>query len=277
MKILVTGAKGQLGTDILSELTQRKVDCRGADLLDFDVTDDGQTFLALQDYGATSVIHCAAYTAVDKAEEEAESCRRVNVDGTRSVALAAKKLGANVLYISTDYVFDGEGNAPYETDSKTLPLSIYGQSKLDAEQILQDVLPQSFILRTSWLYGLAGNNFVKTMLRLSHERKSVSVVSDQIGSPTYTKDLAKLVADMIVTEKYGIYHATNEGFCSWADFAKRIFSLSNAATTVEEISAADYAAAAKRPKNSRLSKASLDAGGFERLPDWDDALVRFLR
>lgn len=276
MKVLVTGVKGQLGHDMMDVLEKHGIECRGADIQDFDITNARGTMDFIQGYGPDVVVHCSAYTAVDRAEDEAELCRNVNVDGTRNVASACRETGAKLVYISTDYIFPGTGETSYETDSETGPLSVYGVTKLEGEHAVKGLLDRYFILRISWAFGKNGNNFVATMLRLSREKDEVRVVMDQVGSPTYTADLAKLLLEMIQTDKYGIYHATNEGTCSFAQFAQEIFRQAGRATKVISIPSAEYPAKAERPYNSRLSKASLDSAGFGRLPDWKDALHRYL-
>lgn len=276
MKILVTGVKGQLGHDVLKELKLRKIDCLGADKEEFDITDAGATSRFIRNYHPDAVIHCSAYTAVDKAEDEHEICMAVNAGGTRNIASVCKEIDAKMIYISTDYVFPGKGSKDYDVDDPTGPLNIYGKSKLEGELAVRELLQKYFIVRISWVFGKNGNNFVKTMLRIGKEREVVNVVCDQIGSPTYTADLAKLLCDMVTTEKYGIYHATNEGFCSWAEFAEEIFKLSGYPTKVNPIPTSEYPAKAVRPLNSRMSKRSLDEAGFGRLPDWHDALARYL-
>ena len=277
MKILVTGVKGQLGYDVMKVLHQRDAACLGADIEDFDITDAAATAAFIERYAPDAVIHCSAYTAVDRAEEEAALCERVNVDGARNIAVACKKIGAKMVYISTDYVFPGTGERFYETDDPTGPLNVYGKTKLGGELAVQELLERYFIVRVSWVFGKNGNNFVKTMLRLGQERDQVNVVCDQIGSPTYTADLAPLLCDMVATEKYGVYHATNEGICSWADFAAEIFRLGRCRAKVNPIPSSEYPVKAVRPFNSRMSKKSLDAAGFSRLPSWQDALVRYLK
>lgn len=276
MKILVTGVKGQLGSDVVNELNKRKVECLGTDIDDFDITDAAETQHFIQNYQPDAVIHCAAYTAVDKAEDDVELCRAVNAEGTRNIAKACKEINATMLYISTDYVFAGIGDGFYEVDDVTGPLGVYGQSKLDGEQAVKDLLSKYFIVRISWVFGINGSNFIKTMLRLSENHDEVNVVSDQTGSPTYTKDIAQLLSDMIVTEKYGTYHATNEGECTWAELAREIFRVAGRETKVNAITTEEYPTRSIRPKNSRLSKISLDQAGFARLPEWKDAINRYL-
>ncbi len=276
MKIIVTGSKGQLGTDVAAELIKNGIEPIDADLPELDITDFEAVKRFISQSGADAVIHCAAFTNVDIAETDKETCRRVNVDGTLNIARSCAEHDIKMLYISTDYVFSGEGNMPFETDSPTMPCNYYGESKLAGEKAVTENCRKYFIVRISWVFGENGKNFVKTMLRLSEERGEITVVNDQIGSPTYTKDLSKLLCNMIVTEKYGTYHATNEGFCSWAEFASKIMELSGAKTKIIPVTSSEYKSVAKRPANSRLSKKSLDSSGFERLPDWQNALERFL-
>ena len=275
MKILVTGAKGQLGTDVLKELNARCIQHIGVDADDFDITDKNAAIEAITGYRPYAVIHCAAYTAVDKAEDEAELCRKINEDGTRNIAEVCKQVNAKMLYISTDYVFTGTGNHFHKPTDPTGAISIYGKTKLAGESVVIEILEHYFIVRISWVFGQHGNNFVKTMLRLGKEHKSLNIVCDQVGSPTYTADLAPLLCDMAVSNKYGIYHATNEGTCSWAEFAKEIFHISGMSTQINQIPTSDYPTKATRPLNSRLDKSCLDIAGFNRLPHWKDALRRF--
>ncbi len=277
MKILVTGSTGQLGYDVVQELTRRHIECRGVGSKDLDITDRAAVLEYVKAYQPDAVIHCAAYTAVDKAEEEPEKCMAVNRDGTRYLAEACKAIGAKMLYISTDYVFDGHGDQPFEVDDPTGPLNVYGASKLAGEEAVKECLMKYFIVRISWVFGSHGNNFVKTMLRFGKERTDLNVVCDQWGSPTYTADLAPLLCDMIETEKYGTYHATNEGITNWADFAKEIFRQAGCTCAVHPIPAVEYPTKAKRPENSRLSKRSLDEAGFNRLPEWENGLGRYLK
>jgi len=280
--ILVTGAAGQLGSDVVAELNRRKLRCMGVDLVSspdvdaLDITNKEAVFDYMRLKQPKSIIHCAAYTAVDKAEDESELCFSVNAGGTEYLALAAQEIGAEMIYISTDYVFKGDGDEPYETDSPTGAVSVYGKSKLAGEEIAQKILEKLYIVRISWVFGKIGNNFVKTMLRLAETRDELSVVSDQIGSPTYTPDLAILLCDMALSGKYGVYHATNEGFCSWAEFAELIMKLSGSKCKINYITTAEYPTKAVRPLNSRLSKLNLDKFGFNRLPDFHDATKRFL-
>ncbi len=277
MKIIVTGSKGQLGTDVVFELQKSGIEPVGADLPELDITDSEAVENFISQSGAEAVIHCAAFTNVDIAETDRELCRKVNEYGTLNIARSCGKHGIKMLYISTDYVFSGEGDTPFETDCETMPCNYYGESKLAGEKAVTENCDKFFVVRISWVFGENGKNFVKTMLRLSKEREEITVVDDQIGSPTYTKDLSKLLCDMVVTEKYGTYHATNEGFCSWAKYAAKIMELSGSGTKIIPVTSAEYKSVAKRPSNSRLSKKSLDDNGFERLPDWQNALERFLK
>lgn len=277
MKILVTGYNGQLGYDVVKELNSRSVECRGVDREDFDITDRDETVGYICDYAPDAVIHCAAYTAVDRAEDDEENCRKVNADGTENIAVACEKLRAKMLYVSTDYVYGGDGEAPFETDSPTNPKNVYGVTKLEGEKAVMKYIDKFFIVRTSWVFGINGSNFVKTMLRLGDEKESLNVVCDQVGSPTYTPDLARLICDLIVTEKYGIYHGTNENFCSWAEFAAEIMNLGGKKTVINPVPSSEYPTKAERPHNSRLSKKCLDEAGIKRLPTWQDALKRFLK
>ena len=276
MKILVTGVKGQLGYDVVKVLTARGIENRGVDQQDFDLTDAEAVRSYIRGYHPDAVIHCAAWTAVDLAEDQLEKVRAVNAGGTRSIAEACKEIGAKMLYISTDYVFPGNGTRFYEPDDPTGPCDAYGRTKLEGETAVRELLERYFIVRISWVFGINGNNFIKTMLRLSETRSELNVVCDQIGSPTYTADLAPLLCDMIVTDRYGTYHATNEGVCSWADFAKEIFRLAGKDVTVHPIPTSEYPTKAVRPLNSRMSKKKLEEAGFSRLPTWQDALQRYL-
>lgn len=275
MKVLVTGAGGQLGHDVCKELKRRGIEHLGTTSCDMDITDKDAVKNIMQSYQPDAVIHCAAYTKVDSAEDEPLKAYLVNEHGTRNIAEACRKSSAKMLYISTDYVFPGDGTQFYETDSFTDPHNIYGKSKLAGEFSVMELADRYFIVRVSWVFGSKGSNFVKTMLRLSQTHKEVDVVCDQIGSPTYTVDLAFLLCDMIVSDRYGIYHATNEGVCSWAEFAEEIFRQFGKHTNVLKISSDQYPSKAKRPLNSRLSKKSLDRAGFSRLPCWQDAIERY--
>lgn len=276
MRVLVTGFNGQLGYDIIKRLEQLGVDCRGVDIQDFDLTRETDVLDYIRSYQPDTVVHCAAFTAVDRAEDEKELCYAVNVAGTEYVAKACQAIGAQMMYFSTDYVFDGEGDQPFEVDGKRGAQSYYGLTKALGEDMVTALVDKYFIIRISWVFGINGSNFVKTMLRLGHEKKEISVVADQIGSPTYTRDLAVLVCNVLQTERYGVYHATNEGYCSWYEFAKAIFEEAGLDCVVRPVTSEQYPTKAVRPKNSRLSKASLERAGFKRLPAWRDALVRYL-
>lgn len=274
--ILVTGVNGQLGFDVVNELNKRNIECLGIDKEELDITDSNSVNEYILKLKPECVIHCAAYTAVDKAEDEEEICTKVNVYGTENIARACKEIDAKMIYISTDYVFDGEGDTPFEVDGNKKPLSVYGKTKYEGEVKVKEILKKYFIVRISWVFGLNGNNFIKTMLRLGKEKESLNVVCDQIGSPTYTFDLAPLLCNMAESEKYGVYHATNEGFCSWAEFASEIMKKAGLDCSINPIPTREYKTSAVRPLNSRLSKKSLIDKGFSLLPTWQDALDRFL-
>jgi dTDP-4-dehydrorhamnose reductase len=276
MKILVTGYNGQLGFDVVKRLKSINIECLGVDRNDFDLVDELKTKEFIKNYNPDVVVHCGAYTAVDKAEEEREMCYKVNVLGTRYVAQACANIDAKMVYISTDYVFDGEGEKPFEVTDEPRPINYYGKTKYEGELEVKKYLDKAFIIRVSWVFGINGNNFVKTMLKLGKEKEQLNVVADQIGSPTYAYDLANLISEMIFTEKYGTYHATNEGYCSWYEFACEIFNLAGINVAVNPIRTEDYPTKVLRPKNSRLSKKSLELGGFDKLPDWKDGLKRYI-
>ena len=300
MKILVTGVNGQLGHDVLNEVIRRghtgigsgsAPEYRGvpdgsaacsADYVGMDITKDEQVLEKLRILRPEAVIHCAAWTDVDGAEEEANISRvfAVNEGGTRNLARACADVGCRMMYISTDYVFDGQGSEAWKPDCRDFhPLNVYGRSKLAGELALAETLEQHFIVRIAWVFGLNGKNFVKTMLQIGKSHDSLRVVNDQIGTPTYTHDLARLLADMIESEKYGIYHATNEGgYISWYDFACEIFRQAGMDMTVLPVTTAEYGLSrARRPFNSRLDKSKLAENGFLPLPDWQDALARYLK
>lgn len=277
MKLLVTGVKGQLGYDVCKVLSARGIEHRGVDIEDFDITNAQAAHDYIAAYRPDGVIHCSAWTAVDRAEDELEKVRAVNAEGSRNIASVCKEIGAKLVYISTDYVFPGTGERFYEPDDPTGPLGAYGVTKLEGERAVQALLERYFIVRVSCVFGKNGNNFVRTMLRLAETKSELNVVCDQIGSPTYTADLAPLLCDMVVSEKYGVYHATNEGICSWAEFAEEIFRLAGKRVKVNPVPTSEYPTRAVRPLNSRMSKAKLEEMGFSRLPDWHNALVRYLR
>ncbi len=278
MRVLVTGVKGQLGYDVMNELSKRGIEGIGVDVEEMDITDAAACQSVIAQAEPDAVIHCAAYTAVDAAEDNMELCRRVNAEGTRNIAKVCAKLDIKMMYISTDYVFNGTGERPWEPDDHREPLNVYGLTKYEGEIAVEQKLQKYFIVRIAWVFGVNGKNFIKTMLRLGKERGAVSVVDDQVGSPTYTYDLARLLVDMIQTEKYGRYHATNEGLCSWYEFACEIFRQAGMdEVQVSPVSSDQFPAKAKRPFNSRMSKEKLSENGFERLPSWQDALGRYLK
>ncbi len=277
MKVLVTGVKGQLGYDVMAELAKRNIEAIGVDIDEMDITDKISVEKVIGEAAPDVVVHCAAYTAVDAAEDNEALCRRVNADGTRNIAEVCKKLDCKMVYISTDYVFDGQGTRPWEPDDERHPLNVYGQTKYEGELAVQENLSKYFIVRIAWVFGKNGKNFVKTMLKLAETHDKLTVVNDQFGSPTYTYDLARLLVDMIQTDKYGIYHATNEGICTWYEFACEIFRQAGVKIEVTPVPASEYPAKAKRPENSRLDKSKLTENGFERLPSWQDALGRYLK
>lgn len=277
MKVLVTGIKGQLGHDVMLELEKRGHEGVGVDVEEMDITEETKVQEVMADVKPDAVVHCAAYTAVDQAEDHEEICRRVNVLGTEHISKACRKLGCKMLYLSTDYIFAGDGERAWEPEDAADPLNVYGKSKYDGEQEIRKYLEQYFIVRISWVFGINGANFIKTMLRLGKERGEVKVVNDQIGSPTYTRDLAVLLVDMIETDRYGAYHATNEGICSWYEFAVEIFKAAGMDDVkVTPVASSAFPAKAKRPMNSRMSKEKLEKNGFKRLPAWQDALKRYL-
>lgn len=291
MKVLVTGTSGQLGYDVVMELLKRGHEAVGADRHEgeggfehviLDITDAEKVKEVVSEIHPDAIVHCAAWTNVDGAEasENLEKVRAVNVEGTRNLALAAKAVDAKFVYISTDYVFDGEGEEPWRPDDKNYaPINVYGQSKLDGELEVAKVLDKYFIVRIAWVFGKNGKNFVRTMIEVGKTHDAVRVVDDQIGTPTYCPDLARLIVDMIETDKYGYYHATNEGgFISWADFTEEIYRQAGMDVKVERVTTEEYGASvAKRPRNSRLDKSKLAENGFMPLPDWKDALRRYLK
>ena len=300
MKVFVTGVGGQLGHDVMNELYKRGIEGIGSDIapaysgavdgtavttmpyVQLDITDAAAVEQALMEVKPDAVIHCAAWTAVDAAEdaENREKVQAINAGGTRNIAAVCKAIGAKMMYISTDYVFDGQGEKPWEPDCKDYaPLSVYGSSKLAGELAVAELVEKFFIVRIAWVFGRNGNNFIKTMLNIGKKYEKLRVVCDQIGTPTYTLDLSRLLADMIESEKYGYYHATNEGgFISWYDFACEIFRQAGYTTQVDPVTTAEYGLSkAARPFNSRLDKSKLVDAGFEPLPTWQDALQRYLQ
>ena len=297
MKVLVTGVAGQLGHDVMNELAKRGHEGVGSDLaaeysgiadgsavtkmpyVSMDITDAAAVETVLQEIKPDAVVHCAAWTAVDLAEDDdkVDKVRSINAGGTKNIAEVCKKLDCKMVYISTDYVFDGEGTRPWEPEDERHPLNVYGQTKYEGELAVQKTLEKYFIVRISWVFGVNGKNFIKTMLNLGKTHDHLTVVNDQFGSPTYTYDLARLLVDMILTDKYGIYHATNEGICNWYEFACEIFRQAGMKVDVAPVPASEYPTKAKRPENSRMSKAKLTENGFVRLPSWQDALERYLK
>lgn len=292
MKVFVTGVCGQLGYDVMNELAKRNIEAVGSDIketcehdftyVSLDITNQIMVNKVVNEIKPDVIVHCAAWTAVDaaEAEDKKELVKNINVNGTKFIAEAAKAANAKMVYISTDYVFDGQGETPWQPDSKDYaPLNVYGQTKLEGELAIANTLDHYFIIRIAWVFGLNGNNFIKTMLNLSKKHKEIRVVDDQVGTPTYTFDLARLIVDMIQTEKYGYYHITNEGgYISWYDFAKEIFKQANVDMNVIPVTTEEYGVSkAKRPFNSRLDKSKLIENGFKPLPTWQDALSRYLK
>lgn len=290
MKILVTGASGQLGYDVVNELNKRGHNTIGTDIalseklpiVTLDITDEDAVSKTVAEINPDAVIHCAAWTAVDAAEDEENKQKAfaINENGTSNLAKACRDIDCKMLYISTDYVFNGQGNTPWQADCKEYaPLNVYGESKLKGELAVSETLDKYFIVRIAWVFGKNGNNFIKTMLNIGKKYDTLRVVNDQIGTPTYTFDLAKLLADMVETDKYGYYHATNEGgYISWYDFAREIFRQAGYDTKVIPVTTAEYGLSkAARPFNSRLDKSKLTANGFKPLSEWQDALARYLK
>ena len=276
MKVLVTGATGQLGSDMCKRLKEEGIEYRGVKHAELDICNKYDVVDYLTAYVPDAVIHCAAYTAVDKAEDEPDLCYAVNADGTRNIAEACKRIGSKMMYISTDYVFDGTGKEFFEVDDSPAPINIYGKSKLKGEVFIRENMERYFIVRTSWMFGQKGDNFIKRILTLTENRKEISVVTDQIGSPTYTVDLAALLCEMVQTEQYGIYHATNQGVCSRREWAQTLLNMINRHVVVKPIKTLEYQTQAQRPLNSRLSPNSLIEAGFYSLPKWQSAVQRYL-
>lgn len=277
MKYLITGGTGQLGHDIVKELISRGgLNYLAPTTKEMNITNKDEVEKVILGYKPDIIFHCAAYTAVDKAEEDRENCYNVNVNGTKNIVSVAEKINAKVVYISTDYVFDGTKKTEYETEDITNPINYYGYTKLLGEKEVQQ-LNDYLIVRISWVFGENGKNFVKTMLNLAETKTELSIVSDQIGSPTYTKDLSKLLLDMIENNKKGLFFATNEDFCSWYEFAEYIFKINNINIKLNKVLTKDYKTLAKRPLNSKLSKNKLDEEGLTRLPSWQDAASRFCK
>ncbi|SFN57813.1 dTDP-4-dehydrorhamnose reductase [Proteiniclasticum ruminis] len=277
MRILVTGARGQLGHDVMKELLSKKLIPIGVDREEMDITNKEDVHKYMDPLEVDAVIHCAAYTAVDQAEEEIELCRKINVEGTRYIAEVCKSKDIPMMYISTDYVFDGKGSEPFLPDSPRNPVNFYGQAKYEGELVVEELLSKYFIVRISWVFGENGKNFVRTMLDLGKKLGKLTVVNDQFGSPTYTSDLSKLLVEMIQSKEYGTYHATNEGICSWFEFATEIFKQAGLPVDVQPVDSSAFKTKAVRPLNSRMSKEKLVEKEFEKLPDWKDALSRYLK
>lgn len=280
MKVLVTGVKGQLGYDTVNKLKKRGHTPIGVDIEEMDITDESSVKKVIKEVSPEAVIHCAAWTAVDAAEDNEDKCRLVNSKGTENIVKVCKEIDAKMIYISTDYVFDGQGNEPWQPDCKDYkPLNVYGQTKLEGELAVSSNLEKYFIVRIAWVFGVNGKNFIKTMLNVGKNHDTVRVVNDQIGTPTYTYDLARLLVDMVESEKYGYYHATNEGgYISWYDFTCEIFRQAGYTTNVVPVTTEEYGLSkAARPFNSRLDKSKLKENGFEPLPTWKDALSRYLK
>lgn len=277
MRVFVTGVKGQLGYDVMNELEKQGLEGIGVDIDEMDITDADQVNKVIKEAAPDAVIHCAAYTAVDAAEDNEEICRKVNAQGTENIAKICEELDIKMMYISTDYVFNGQGERPWEPDDEREPLNVYGQTKYEGELAIEEHVKKFFTVRIAWVFGVNGKNFIKTMLNLGKTHDHLTVVNDQTGSPTYTYDLARLLVDMIQTDKYGRYHATNEGICTWYEFACEIFKQAGMNVFVAPVSSDEYPAKAKRPSNSRMDKSKLTANGFTPLPTWQDALSRYLK
>ncbi|HDR7135403.1 TPA: dTDP-4-dehydrorhamnose reductase [Bacillus cereus] len=277
MKVLVTGAQGQLGQDVVSLLKEQTWEVFGFGREELNITDEKQVSEKVLLIQPDIIIHTAAYTQVDQAESDEEAAFKVNAEGTKYLAQAAEAVGAKFCYVSTDYVFDGTKDTPYKADDQTNPETVYGKSKLVGEQYTQEYCSKSYIVRTSWVFGLYGNNFVKTMLRLAEENKELGIVHDQVGSPTYTTDLARFIISLVQTDKYGVYHGSNSGVCSWYEFAKEIFKQSNIEIVVNPLKTEDFPRPAARPKYSVLDKGMIEENGFESLQNWKEALKDFLK
>lgn len=282
MRFFVTGVNGQLGHDVMNEVLKRGHECIGSDVDSLDITDKEAVKKTIFEVHPDAVIHCAAWTAVDLAEDEENKTKvyAVNVDGTRYIAEACQKIDCKMIYISTDYVFNGQGNEPWQPDCKTYqPLNVYGKTKLAGELAVAELLKKYYIVRIAWVFGMNGNNFIKTMLKVGKTHDLVRVVNDQVGTPTYTYDLARLLVDMSESNRYGYYHATNEGgYISWYDFAREIYHQAGYSTVVQPVTTEEYGLSkAARPFNSRLDKTKLAESGFQLLPTWQDALKRYLK
>lgn len=277
MKVLVTGITGQLGYDVVKSLKDRGHEAVGIDKEKMDLTDSCEIKKCIENVNPEAIIHCAAYTAVDVAEDNEDLCRQVNALAVKDMANCAKKLDIPMIYISTDYVFDGTKDGEYSEDDTPNPINIYGKTKYEGEEYVREILEKYYIVRISWVFGENGNNFIDTMLRLSKDRDSLRIINDQVGSPTYTKDLAPLLVDMIETNEYGVYHVTNEEFCSWYEFAKEIFNVAKVNIDVTPISTSEYPTKANRPMNSKMSKDKLINNGFKQLRSWKEAVGEYIR
>lgn len=276
LKVAVTGANGQLGRELVLLDTEGRFEIIGFSRTELDITDLEQCRSVLARLRPDAVIHCAAYTAVDKAEAKPDEAFRINAAGTRNIAVAAREVGAKLCAVSTDYVFDGTGTVPYKEHDQTNPRTVYGQSKLAGEQAVSSLHDRYFIVRTSWVFGAYGNNFVKTMLKLASEREQLKVVADQWGSPTYTRDLAIFLLELVSTDYFGIYHASNSGICSWFDFAKAIMEESGSGTRIEPCTTEEYPRPAPRPHYSVMDHGAIRSNGFKPLPHWREALRHYL-
>lgn len=276
MKVVVTGVQGQLGYDLAKQLVAGNHEVFATGRNELDITDEAAVHAFVEDIKPDAIIHSAAYTNVDKAEEDQDTAYKVNALGAKYLAQAAEKVGAKMVYVSTDYVFNGTATEPYEPEQETDPLGVYGKTKLAGEEFVQQSLDKFFIVRTAWVYGINGHNFVKTMLRLGEERGEVGVVADQVGSPTYTVDLAAYIIELVQTDKYGIYHASNEGVCSWYEFAVEIFKQAGMNVKVNPLSTDQFPRPAARPSYSVLSKKKNSEQGLTPLRDWKEALSTYL-
>jgi len=276
MRVVVTGAVGQLGQDVVLELARKNHEAFGTDREKLDITNEADVFAFISEVKPDAILHCAAYTNVDAAEENEELAYQINAAGTEYLAKVAQQIGAKMIYVSTDYVFDGTSAEPYEVDQQTKPLGAYGRTKLAGEELLQKNLKEFFIIRTAWVFGIHGHNFVKTMIRLGEERGEVGVVHDQVGSPTYTVDLGRFMVELMETDKYGIYHATNSGVCSWYEFAVEIYKQAGMNVTVNPLTSDQFPRPAARPQYSVLSKKKIEEKGLTPLRDWKEALAAYL-
>lgn len=277
MKVLVTGANGQLGSDVVKNFINSNIECLGVDKEDFDITNEVATKEYINKYNPDVLIHCAAYTNVNKAENEKQLCFNINVLGTRYIAKACREINAKLVYISTDYVFDGKSEKPYEVSDLPNPINYYGQCKYEGELEVIKLVSNYYILRTSWMFGTNGNNFVNTMINIAKTKSEILVVDDQFGSPTYTVDLSKFIIKLIKTNEYGIYHITNEGYCSWYEFAVAIFKQLKTDIKVNKTTSSNFKTIAKRPSNSRLQSSSAINVDISKLPTWEDGLKRYLQ